>query len=337
MSTRSEAFDELKEQLTGSSLELFLENTRTLVVILDSQGAAVSWNPAFGILRETLPAARTLVDLISGAARLEFIGSLRDVIGAGTPARVQLELGAPTGRSRYNCYLIAQADDRVLFIGEPVVEGGQGQNYGRAPAGEVETLKAELEEARRALAAKKQELQAVIVQAEEVSHTDGLTFLPNHRAIIASLQHEVNFSERYGSPLSISMIDLDNFKDINDTFGHAAGDQVLRFVASEMRDQIRQPDEIGRYGGDEFLVILPNTSENAAAEQAKRLCHQLHGQPIIVGQDVIHMSLSIGIAQYRPHGEDWHALLERADQALYQAKRNGRGRWVVAATLNGTE
>jgi diguanylate cyclase (GGDEF)-like protein len=324
LSTRSDAFDQLKVQLTGSSLELFLENTRTLVVILDSQGAALSWNPAFDVLRETLPAARLVSEFVSGAARLEFVGSLRDVAGTGTPARLQLELGPSSGKGRYDCYLIAQAEDRVLLIAEPYDPGN-----GRALAGEVRTLKAELQDARRTLDAKRQELQAVIAQADEVSHTDMLTLLPNRRAVISDLQRQVNLSERYDLPLTISMIDLDNFKDINDTFGHAAGDQVLRFVASEMRDHIRQPDEIGRYGGDEFLVILPNTAQHAAAEQASRLCQQLHGAPIIVGQDVIHMSLSIGIAQYRPHVDDWHTLVERADQALYQAKHNGRGQWVV--------
>jgi diguanylate cyclase (GGDEF)-like protein len=329
LSIRSEAFDQLRAQLTGSSLELFLENTRMLVVILDSQGAPLSWNPAFDILRESQPAARTLPEFVSGAARLEFVGSFRDVVGTGTPARLQLELGSPTGRSRYDCYLMPQADDGVLFIGEPVHEDADHRGDGRVNEGEVEALKAELQDARRTLDAKRQELQAVIAQADEVSHTDMLTLLPNRRAVISDLQRQVNLSERYDLPLTISMIDLDNFKEINDTFGHAAGDQVLRFVASEMRDHIRQPDEIGRYGGDEFLVILPNTAEHAAAEQASRLCQQLHGAPILVGQDVIHMSLSIGIAQYRPRIDDWRTLVERADQALYQAKHNGRGQWVV--------
>jgi diguanylate cyclase (GGDEF)-like protein len=176
---------------------------------------------------------------------------------------------------------------------------------------------------------KEKELQAVLAQADEVSHTDALTFLPNRKSMQAELQRQVTYAERYGTPLSISMIDVDNFKHINDTFGHAAGDQVLRFIASEMRDRIRQPDLIGRYGGDEFLVILPNTTAGAAGEQAGRLCQQVAATPVIVGKDLIGVHLSIGITQYQPNTDDWKSLLERADQAMYQAKRNGRGQWAI--------
>jgi diguanylate cyclase (GGDEF)-like protein len=96
-----------------------------------------------------------------------------------------------------------------------------------------------------------------------------------------------------------------------------------------MRDRIRQPDLIGRYGGDEFLVILPNTTSAAAGEQAGRLCHQVAATPVIAGKDAISVHLSIGITQYQPNSDDWQSLLERADQAMYQAKRNGRGQWAI--------
>ena len=180
-----------------------------------------------------------------------------------------------------------------------------------------------------ALDVKKTELHAVLAQTDEVVHTDPLTLLPNRRWIIADLQRQVTYTERYGAPLSISMIDLDNFKQVNDTHGHIAGDQVLRFIASEMRDGIRQPDEIGRYGGDEFLVILPNTALPAAAEQATRLCQQVRSTPVIAGKDVMNISLSIGIAQYKPNTDDWQTLLDRADQALYQSKHNGGNQWAI--------
>ncbi len=168
-----------------------------------------------------------------------------------------------------------------------------------------------------------------MTQADEVSHTDTLTFLPNRKFIVADLQRQVTFSERYDTPLSISMIDLDFFKKVNDVHGHISGDEVLRFVASELRDHIRQPDEIGRYGGEEFLVILPNSSLKAACEQATRLCQQVRSTPIISGGKVIRMTISIGIAQFRIHNENWEKLLDRADQALLQAKQNGRDQWAV--------
>jgi diguanylate cyclase (GGDEF)-like protein len=190
-------------------------------------------------------------------------------------------------------------------------------------------LEAELLKIKTELENKKIELQAVTDQADEVSHVDFLTFLPNRRFIVAELQRQVMYSERYGTPLSISMLDLDHFKQVNDTHGHSSGDDVLRKVASELRDHIRQPDEIARYGGEEFLVILPNSSLKAACEQASRLCQQVRSTPIISGGIVIQMTISIGIAQLQLHNENWQKLLDRADQALLQAKQNGRDQWAV--------
>jgi diguanylate cyclase (GGDEF)-like protein len=136
----------------------------------------------------------------------------------------------------------------------------------------LEAVTAELRSAKRILNIKETELKAVIAQADEVSHTDSLTYLPNRKQIIGDLQREVIFSDHYGTPLTISMLDVDYFKRINDTYGHAVGDEVLRRLASEMRDHIRYPDTIGRYGGDEFLIVLPHSTLKAAAQQAERLC-----------------------------------------------------------------
>jgi diguanylate cyclase (GGDEF)-like protein len=194
---------------------------------------------------------------------------------------------------------------------------------------EVQQLEQELDRLKGVLENKTIELQAVLAQADEVSHTDALTFLPNRKFIIADLQRQVTFCERYETPLAISMIDLDHFKKVNDTYGHSSGDDVLRYVASELRDHIRQPDEIGRYGGEEFLVLLPNSGLKAACDQATRLCQQVRSTPIISGGTVIRMTISIGIAQYRIRKESWLDLLNRSDQALLQAKQNGRDRWAV--------
>ena len=320
LSTKSEALDELTEQLSTSGLEILLEHIRTLVVLLDAEGALVGWNPAFEAVRETLPRATRLDEFLTPPGAAEFRRSLQAVLDQRNPGRIQLDVGSQAGRTAYDCRLMAVSDARLLFLADPEA---------LAEAQELEDLRAQLQGTKVTLENKQKELQAVLAQADEVKHTDMLTLLPNRQLILSDLQRQVTYSERYGSPLSVSMIDLDNFKEINDTYGHAAGDQVLRFIASEMRDHIRQPDEIGRYGGDEFLVILPNTSVNAAAEQATRLCKQIRSAPVIAGKDLINVSLSIGIAQYQPGADDWHSLLERADQALYQAKGNGRGQWAI--------
>ena len=196
--------------------------------------------------------------------------------------------------------------------------------------GEFQKMESELKETKRALENKEIELQAVLAQADEVSHTDALTFLPNRRKIIIELQNEVIRSNRYDTPLSISILDLDHFKNVNDKYGHTTGDEVLRSVAARLREHIRHPDVIGRYGGEEFLIVMPNSAAKAAAEQASRLCGQIRKLQIEAQEHVLSVTISIGIAQYKLHKEDWQSLLNRADAALYEAKNQGRDRWIVS-------
>lgn len=189
---------------------------------------------------------------------------------------------------------------------------------------------AELQKAKRALEIKDIELKAVLAQAHEIRDTDVLTFLPNRRKIIVSLQEEVIRSTRYATPLSISLLDIDHFKSVNDTYGHASGDEVLRTIAARLREQIRHPDTIGRYGGEEFLIVLPNSEAKAAEEQASRLCQRMRGLQVVANDHVLSITISIGVAQYRIGKENWDQLLHRADMAMYQAKNNGRDGWAVA-------
>ena len=193
---------------------------------------------------------------------------------------------------------------------------------------ELQKVRRELEEAKRTIKVKEIELKAVLAQADEVSHTDALTYLPNRRQIMNNLQKEVHRAERYKIPLSISMMDIDHFKNINDTFGHTVGDQVLLQLANMLRDGIRESDMVGRYGGEEFLIVLPNTELKMAAELAARLCKTIREKDIeIVGK--AHITVSIGVAEYKHGEETWQKLLSRADIALYAAKNAGRDRWAV--------
>lgn len=195
---------------------------------------------------------------------------------------------------------------------------------------DFQKLETEYQKTKRALEIREIEVKAILAQAHELANTDVLTFLPNRRKIVSSLQEEVIRSNRYGMPLSISILDLDHFKRVNDTYGHAAGDEVLRSVAARLRNHIRHPDTLGRYGGEEFLIVLPNSEMQAAAEQASRLCQQVRKLRIDVNENVLSMTISIGIAQFRIGQENWEELLHRADEAMYKAKNAGRDRWVVA-------
>jgi diguanylate cyclase (GGDEF)-like protein len=159
-----------------------------------------------------------------------------------------------------------------------------------------------------------------------------LTFLPNRREILRQLQYEVLRAQRYDNLLSVSILDLDHFKMINDTYGHVTGDRVLREISLLLRDSIRQPDVVGRYGGEEFLILLPNTDLEATSKQAARLCKQARELKIQLDNRSIQVTLSIGVAQFKSGIDTWQTLLTRADTAMYDAKRRGRNQWAIAAT-----
>lgn len=194
---------------------------------------------------------------------------------------------------------------------------------------ELEKANKDLEEARRLVRRKTVEVKAIMAQAEEVSHVDELTCLPNRRQIIKNLQNEVDRAERYKTSLSISMVDIDHFKNVNDSYGHTVGDQVLFKLANILQNSIRNPDTVGRYGGEEFLVVLPNTKLKHAAGQAARICKHIREADIDIGEP-LQLTVSIGVAEYRHELENWQKFLSRADLALYAAKNNGRDKWVIS-------
>jgi diguanylate cyclase (GGDEF)-like protein len=300
-------------------VEPFLESTSLLVVMLDNEGRLLSWNLAFGVRKETQPDKTHLKAFLSPAGEDLFDQILTTTLDKRTRTKGGLEFVGEDRSEDFMCLFIPLPGQRVLLIAELITL-----------ASALEAVTAELQRTKRILTIKETELKAVLAQAEEVSHTDALTFLPNRRQIIKDLQNEVIFSDRYGTPLSISMLDIDHFKTINDTYGHTVGDDVLRKLASELREHIRYPDTIGRYGGEEFLIVLPHTTFKAASEQAERLCRLVRSLLIKSGEEEIALTVSIGIAQFKIHKEDWEACLSRADAALYQAKNSGRDRWAVA-------
>jgi diguanylate cyclase (GGDEF)-like protein len=160
-----------------------------------------------------------------------------------------------------------------------------------------------------------------------LSRTDDLTGLLNRRALIERLGDEVLRSRRYRADLALIICDIDYFKEINDTYGHDAGDKVLRIISTVIKELLRQTDMIGRYGGDEFLLILPETSLEGAKEIAERIQHAVEEYEINIGfKKPIKTTLSLGVAQFNVEKEDTNDLIKRADNALYVAKGKGRNR-----------
>jgi diguanylate cyclase (GGDEF)-like protein/PAS domain S-box-containing protein len=160
-----------------------------------------------------------------------------------------------------------------------------------------------------------------------LSRTDELTGLLNRRALIERLGDEVYRSRRYRADLALIICDIDYFKEINDTYGHDAGDKVLQIISNLIKDLLRQTDMIGRYGGDEFLLILPETSLEGAKEIAERIQLTVEAFEIHIGFDKpIKTTVSLGVAQFNIDKEDTNGLIKRADNALYIAKGKGRNR-----------
>jgi diguanylate cyclase (GGDEF)-like protein len=316
---KHQALGELSELFAHYGVEPFLKSTNLLVVLLDREGAILGWNPAFGLIQQDRPDKKLLKDFLLPSSVRLFDQLLSSTLQERVRTRGKLRF-AHTGQKRdFAALTIPLPDERILFIAESI-----------GVTTELKTVTAELQKAKRSLEIKETELKAVIAQTDEIVNTDSLTFLPNRRQIIGDLQREVIFSDRYGTPLAISMIDIDYFKNINDTYGHTVGDEVLRELSGELRNHIRQPDTIGRYGGEEFLVILPHSTLQAAAEQAERLCRHVRSFVMQANKAQISLTISIGVAQYKIHQEDWQGFLRRADAALYQAKNNGRNRWAVS-------
>ncbi|MEW6120253.1 MAG: diguanylate cyclase [Pseudomonadota bacterium] len=156
--------------------------------------------------------------------------------------------------------------------------------------------------------------------------TDLLTGLPNRRAAMEQLEQAWSAAERAGQPLSVMVLDLDHFKQINDTYGHAAGDLVLREAADILRQSARRGDSVCRIGGEEFLVICPNTDIKSAVLSAERLRATLAAHTVSIGDSTRNITISIGVATRHDNTADADALVSLADQALYAAKQGGRNR-----------
>lgn len=158
----------------------------------------------------------------------------------------------------------------------------------------------------------------------DASH-DPLVHIWNRRAIIELLGTELGRAKRLQTPLSVFFIDLDSFKWVNDSYGHVVGDDVLRSTAEKICKTVREYDHVGRYGGEEFLVVLPNCTAEAAQEVAERVRQQIGNEPFVIAPVQVKTTASIGVCQWHS-GQDTLELISRADAAMYRAKQNGRNR-----------
>ena len=165
----------------------------------------------------------------------------------------------------------------------------------------------------------------------ELATIDMLTGVFNRRAFLRSLSKEVRRSNRYGHALSLISLDIDHFKAVNDSYGHLAGDEVLRVVAGQCSEEVREMDTFGRLGGEEFAVVLPETVAKSALGVAERICRRIANTSVQRDGNEIRCTVSCGVASLVA-GQSMENLLHAADMALYEAKRQGRNRCLLASS-----
>ena len=167
---------------------------------------------------------------------------------------------------------------------------------------------------------------------KQQAETDELTGVLNMRAFSTMAERVSHQAERYARPFSLLMIDSDSLKEVNDAHGHEAGNRLLRQVVACIQSQLRQTDFIARYGGDEFVVLLPETPCSGAVGVAERIRRKVEASPLVTREKELTATVSIGIACYPNHGVNFEAVLEKADQGMYASKSGGKNRVTLFST-----
>lgn len=183
----------------------------------------------------------------------------------------------------------------------------------------------ELRHAKELLEITNQKLELMLAREQQLARVDGMTGLFNYRHFFESASHEFFMARRYQHPLVILMCDTDNFKTINDTLGHSAGDRMLCLVAQAAGEHLRAVDMLARYGGDEFIILLPQTSVQQAFHVAERILADVAQTVMETEKGTCSVTFSIGMADVRhePLEDSVESIIQRADQALYKAKEAG--------------
>jgi two-component system cell cycle response regulator len=286
---------------------------RRLSGVLDRAGhrvvAVAGSDAALAACREAMPDVAVIdVDLCRGERGGALLDAIKGDAEAFATAVVLLE------RADLDLDSAVEALRRGVqdFLVEPVSDGELAARV--AAAGRTRVLQLELLEQTRRL--------------ETLIFEDALTGLANRRFILTQLGSQVSAARRHGRPLSVAVIDIDHFKAINDTHGHAAGDRVLVAVAKALAEHLRAEDQLGRLGGEEFLAVLPDTDAEAGARVIDKLRCEVAAARAEGDDGTLAVTVSIGAATW--DGEAPEELLRRADDALYAAKAAGRDRALSA-------
>jgi diguanylate cyclase (GGDEF)-like protein len=308
-------------------LSLFLKHSDVAVAIKDNDGRYLFANREFGRY------ADAPLEDITGHCDHDFLAPER------TQALNAAAQSAIASGSAVSCEEhFSRAGFNVAYLSTrfPILDEHHRMTALGLIAMELTARQGNPGDAERALRVSEQlniQLSRAIETLETHASTDRLTHAWNRRRFEEAVEVEIDRSKRYGHPLSLILLDIDHFKRINDNHGHQEGDRVLRDIADRLRETMRKPDSLTRWGGEEFIILMPDTDLQHARLLAERIRHSLAARPI---KGVGTVTASIGVAEYMPVAslEEW---LARADRAMYTAKREGRNRIETDATHPGPQ
>ncbi len=311
--------EELETRVVERTTELARSEAHTAAIVDTARDAIITVDEA-GLIRSVNPAAQRMFDYASeellgahaamlmaeddrhprdGHLRRFLEAGARDVVGLGREA---------VGRRRDGSLFPIDVSVSHARVGDDPIFVGVIRDITQGKRVEAE-------------------LRAAKAVAEEAATHDPLTGLWNHNRIIEVLMEELARSGRHGSPLSIAMVDLDHFKEINDTYGHVVGDEVLREIALRLRRSIRAYDAVGRFGGEEFMVVLPGAEGATAEAAAERIRTRINRESVLTTAGTLQVTASLGlVTSVGDLVHDATALLVAADTAMYSAKVAGRDR-----------
>ena len=296
----------MREEVALNELRLrtLVENSPDIIARYDAHCRLIFANPAYaretGIVLERMPGKKSKSGRIWQPTMplAQYTDRLRRVIDSGTPDRINLEWKNPTGQTVYHEIQVVPERD------------AGGRTVGALAIG-------------RNISALKRIEQELLFQATH----DPLTGLPNRELLQERLRHALLQSSRHGRRVAVIFVDLDNFKDINDSLGHDIGDELLKLLAGRMCQTLRESDTVARLGGDEFVVFI---EDNADAHDLDTVVHKLFdalSEPCQIGEHRIYPGASLGIALSPDDGTDVDTLMRNADTAMYVAKKQGRNHY----------
>ena len=297
--------------------DLLVENLRDGIMVLDSSNRIVDFNPALATILK-LTYDQLIGKPVDGVC--EAMPILREICQQDSSGTFETHLSFHNTVTYYEINSSTIQDKRASFIGRLI----EIRNIT-----DLKTTELKLREANKQLTNQIDEIEKLRLQMEEMAIHDSLTGLFNRRTLGNFLEREIAQAQRSSKPLVVVLMDIDHFKNINDEFGHQAGDRVLIELGQLILENTRQSDFACRFGGEEFVIVIPEIEIPDALRRIDQLRESVNQRTFIFSQQRMHITLSAGIAVYPQNGETTDTLLFAADQALYAAKHAGRNRVVI--------